>query len=458
MSNSFAIEKGEKINVGAFIDKVGMTGFGIGQIALVTLCSMLEGFTYMLVPYTMAFIAQDWELSSLATGSLSSWASLGCIFGGFLGGLMADKIGRRKSLLITVLVYTFFTAAVFFAPNFAVFIVFRFITGLAIGSSAALTTATSAENATTKRRTLVVGIVCGATPFGYVAASLVAMFVVPADGWRAVFLFALVGLLVFFLLLPTLKETPFWALQKGREKEACAYMNALKKSAGVTGPEITADMLEVPPVVKEQRKKSSYRELFSSSKLAIITIGAALIYFSAMCTLYGVNTWYPTLMLDNGLEIQEAYGFSLAMNAMGVVGNIAAGFLLQAIGRRKGEVVGFAASFVFIIFMAICTGPGAMITAAMLVGLAINYLPSSVNAVTPELFPTSARASGVAFVMSTGRIAGFLSPIIAGALLGMGLTSSGLMICFAIPCLVGILFVLIFMKVNNSSKSLEDVE
>lgn len=449
----------KKINLGSFIEEHGMNSFIVGQLVLVFLCGVLEGFTYMLVPYTMSQVATDWGLSSVATGSLSSWASAGCVVGGFLGGFIADKIGRRKAMLLTNLTYTIFTVLVFFAPDYGIFVALRFLTGIGVGISASLTVAYAAENTTKRWRTLNISIICSATPFGYTAASVVAMVIIPAFGWRPVYLCALVGFVFFCINLAFLRETPFWALRNGKEKEICRYLNGIRKASKADMGEITYDMIEKPQVVvSEKPKKTSYAALFSNKHLAFITIGAALVYFCAMCTMYGVNTWYPTLMLDRGSDVAEAYGFGLAMNAAGVVGNIAAGFLLQKIGRRNGEIFGFAISFVFILFMAFVGGPIMMVTAAMLVGFAINYLPSSVNAVTPEYFPTNARNSGVSFVMSCGRIAGFLSPILAGALLDIGLSHTGLMASFAAPCLVGILFVCLFLKVNNSDKTLDELE
>lgn len=93
----------------------------------------------------------------------------------------------------------------------------------------------------------------------------------------------------------------------------------------------------------------------------------------------------------------------------------------------------------------------------MLAGFAINYLPSSINAVTPELFPTNARSSSISFVMATGRIAGMIAPVVAGALLGVGLDFSMLLSVFALPCVLAILLAFVFTKTGNKGISLDKV-
>jgi MFS family permease len=199
--------------------------------------------------------------------------------------------------------------------------------------------------------------------------------------------------------------------------------------------------------------------LFSTKKLAIATIGAALLYFCAMFVLYGINTWYPTLMLQKGFDISTAYGMSLGMNVAGICGNVAAGFLLEKLGRRNGEILGQIIAVCFILIMAWISGGTAILAlSALLVGFAINYVPPSINSMTPELFPTNARASGVSFVASCGRVAGMIAPIAAGALLGMGLSYEWLISCFGLAPIVGLILVFVFTRGENSSKTLDEVE
>lgn len=446
-----------KLNASEYIDECGITRFTVMQLLLVTLAGLFEGFDYMLVPYTMSQIAEEWNLNAVETGSLSSWAMIGLSIGGILGGYVADKIGRRKTMIWSVGLFSVFTTAVAFAPNYAVFAILRIIAGLFLGSVLPLTVSMAAEYSTTKRRTLVVGLTSGATPLGFALASVVAIFVIPSFGWRPVFLFAATGFILTLILIPFLYETPYWSLGNGKYGQVCRYLNAVRKSAKSNIKIIVPEDLYIPAPSGKQ-EKLSYKACFGSPKMIFITIGAAIIYFAAMFTMYGVDSWYPSLMLAKGLSIQEAYGFSMAMNLAGIIGNIAAGYFLQVFGRRKGAIIGFIAAFVFIIFMAITDNPIAMVVSAMLVGLAINYLPSSVNAVTPELFPTNARSSGVSFVMSTGRFAGFLSPILAGIALQVGASYSMLLIIFALPCLLGIVFVLFFLRIDNSSASLNNVK
>lgn len=456
MSDSVAIKK---VNPAAFIDKCGMTKFAVGQLILVMLCGLFEGMDYMLVSYTMAQISAEWGLNSVATGSLSSWAMIGCVIGGLIGGGISDKIGRKKAMIFSVFLFSIFTIPIAFSTGFIMFAICRVIAGIAIGSALALTVAMAAELAPTNKRTLITGISCGATPLGYVAASAVAMLMVPAFGWRSVYFVATIGLPLCLVLIPLLLDSPFWCISNNKPELACKFLNKVRISAGIDHPEITPEMLDIQIAPKSKQKKASYALLFSTKKLAIATIGASLIYFFAMFTLYGINSWYPTLMLERGLGVTKAYGFSLAMNAAGIVGNVVAGALLQALGRKKGEIFGFALAFVFVLIMAWVNGGAAiLVIEALLVGFAINYLPPSVNAMTPELFPTNARGSGVSFVMSVGRFAGMLSPIVAGMLIGAGLNYSGLISCFEVSAIIGLALVLIFVRSENADKTLAEIE
>lgn len=175
-----------------------------------------------------------------------------------------------------------------------------------------------------------------------------------------------------------------------------------------------------------------------------------------MFTLYGINSWYPALMLERGLGLTKAYSFNLAMN---FAGNVCAGFIVQKLGAKRGETFSFTVGCIAILIMAWVSGPAALLVIeALLVGFFVNYMPPLVNAMTTSLFPTNARGSGVSFVMSVGRFAGMLSPIVAGVLLAASLGYSGLITVFSIFPLISLACVLILLRSDNTDKSLADIE
>ncbi len=443
-------ESQRSVDTIALINKQGVRPYAVFQLVLVCLCSMFEGFDYMIVSYAQPYISQEWDLTSVVTGTLISWAMVGMIIGDLVGGAIADKIGRKKTMIGSVLMFSIFTVPVAFVNSYAAFAVCRIVAGLFIGCALSMNMTNASELAPTKQRTIFVAIAASATPLGYTLASVAAISVIPAFGWRPLFLIATVGLILGFILIPCMQEPPVWALRNGKLKETCDYLRRI--GAG----DYTPDELIIPE--PEEKTRTSYGILFRSKRLTILLIGTACIYFCAMFTLYGVNTWYPNLMLDKGYNVQTAYGFSLAMQGAGVFGNLAAGVLLQKLGRRGGQLFGFSLAIAAILLLAWCGVTEILIIAfAMLAGFAINYLPSSINAVTPELFPTNARSSSISFVMATGRIAGMIAPVVAGALLGVGLDFSMLLSVFALPCVFAILLAFVFTKTGNKGISLDKV-
>ena len=439
----------EKRTVGQFIDEIGSTKYTAFVVTMLAIATMFDGFDYMLVPYTMSQIATDWGLDPIATGSLTSWSMIGLIVGGAVGGLLADKFGRKVMLVISVTLFSLFTIPVCFAPNFTVFAACRILAGLALGSMLPLSISCTSELVPSKRRAVYISTVCAMMTVGYVLASLVAMAIIPLWGWRPVFLVSGVGLLFAILLGIAMPESPNWLVNAGRNEKAAAVLNKFAKSSG-------KDIVVEPNMLTVAKKevvveKSTMKALFGSKEMVVTTLSLWVVYFCAMFCIYGINAWLPSLLLQKGFDLAGSYTFSMANNFAGIFGNIFVGWVVSQIGKKKGPLVGFACAAVAILIMAYITGGTViLLVAACLMGWCINMMPASINPVAPEMYQTSARSTGVAWMQSIGRLAGFLSPIIVGVVVAAGFDYSSTLAVFAIPAVIAMIFILVFFKDGES--------
>ena len=120
-------ESQRSVDTIALINKQGVRPYAVFQLVLVCLCSMFEGFDYMIVSYAQPYISQEWDLTSVVTGTLISWAMVGMIIGDLVGGAIADKIGRKKTMIGSVLMFSIFTVPVAFVNSYAAFAVCRIV-------------------------------------------------------------------------------------------------------------------------------------------------------------------------------------------------------------------------------------------------------------------------------------------------------------------------------------------
>jgi MFS family permease len=345
---------------------------------------MLDSFDVMLYALVLSAIIPDLGLSKEMAGVLGSITLLAAAAGGIVFGVIADRYGRTRALMASVLIYSVFTAACGLAQTVTQLAVFRVLLGIGMGGEWASGAALVSETWSTEHRGKALGLMQSAWAVGYASAALVTMIVLPRWGWRAVFL---VGVLPAFLTL--------WV------------------RARVEEPRIWRDT--VPS------RRGSFRAIFSGG-LARFTIPLTIMNAFTLFGWWGFNLWLPgylSLPAASGGVGFSSTTMSWLIIAMQVgmwFGYVTFGYVSDVFGRKRTYVIYTTTAAVLILVYISIRLPLALLVLGPFVAFFATGYFSGFGAVTAEIYPTEVRASAQGFTYNMGRVASAFAPFVVGSL------------------------------------------
>jgi MFS family permease len=362
---------------------------------------MLDSFDVTLFALVLPAVRVDLGLSPAAGGALGSVALLAAAAGGVGFGWFADRFGRTRALMLSVALYSVFTAACGFATTFAQFVVFRIFLGLGMGGEWASGATLVSETWSAEHRGKALALMQSAWAIGYALAAAVNYLVQPALGWRAVFF---VGILPAFLTI--------WVRRHVREPE---IWRRAQHDAGTRSP---------------------LAQLFDR-ELAPLTI--ALTVMNA-CTLFGwwsFNLWLPSYLQEPasrggvGLQMLSSSAMIIVMQVGMWLGYITFGVVSDRIGRKPTYVAYLLAAAVLLFVYVSVRAPLVLLVLGPFVAFFATGYFSGFGAVTAEIFPTRIRGVAQGFTYNIGRIVSAAAPFTVGTLaqthgFGAALTISSL--------------------------------
>ena len=388
----------------------------------------LDAMDVGLISFIMAALVQEWDLNSFQQSALASVGFIGMAIGASVAGLLADRIGRRQVFALTLLVYGVATGLSAFSTGLGMLIALRFIVGLGLGGELPVASTLVSEFAPRKIRGRVVVALESFWAVGWLMAAVVGYFLVPIEnGWRWALALGAIPAVWSMVIRMHLPESVRFLEAKGRHMEAEAVVSDWERSAGIEPP--------VDPIDTEHSKaeKTTLAELFSA-RFRTRTIGLWLTWFGVNFSYYGAFIWIPTLLTQTGLTLVKSFEFTLLMTLAQLPGYLVAAILIEIWGRR-GTLVAFlggsavsAVGFGMAPQIAEAIQPGSEAWAygmAMLFGCLLSFFNlgawGALYAITPEVYPTTGRASGAGAATAFGRVAAMLAPILVPILAPKGL-------------------------------------
>ena len=350
---------------------------------------MLDSFDVMLYALVLTSIMADLQIARDTAGALGSATLLASAAGGLIFGVIADRYGRTRALVASVLVYSVFTAACGLATNVLQLAVFRILLGLGFGGEWASGAALVSETWPAEHRGKALGFMQSAWAIGYGLAALVVMIVLPRWGWRAVFF---VGILPAFFTL--------WVRRNVEEP---------------------ALWLERQSVAAQKRPRARFSDIFSGTMLRV-TLALTLMNACTMFAWWGFNLWLPGYLslpaADGGVGLGTTTmaSFIIAMQVGMWFGYVTFGFVSDAFGRKRAYVVYTLTAAVLILIYVSVKAPVPLLLLGPLVAFFATGYFSGFGAVTAELYPTDIRATAQAFTYNIGRIASAAAPFAVGSL------------------------------------------
>jgi benzoate transport len=384
-------------------------------VGLTIALNALDGFDVLSISFASPGIAREWGMNPAALGIVLSMELIGMALGSvFLGGI-ADKIGRRPTILGCLVVMAVGMVMATTVRGLVDLSVWRIVTGLGIGGMLAAINAVAAEFSNTQRRALSVSLMSIGYPLGAVFGGLVVAQLLRGTNadWRPIFYF---GSAVTALLIPVVyfivPESVHWLARK----QPTGALEAINRALGRMGH---SRVNALPDIPADERKRS-IAEIFAPALVVTTTI-VTLAYFFHITTFYFIVKWIPKIVVDMGFVQSSAAGVLVWTNVGGATGGAVFGLLTLRFGLKPLTIALLVLSTVMVTLFGrspadlerlalICAAAG-FCTNAGIVGL---------YAIIAQVFPTQVRAFGTGFTVGVGRGGSVLAPIIAGFLFNYG--------------------------------------
>ncbi|WP_054953024.1 MFS transporter [Flaviflexus massiliensis] len=374
----------------------------------------LDAMDVGLISFIVAALGEQWMLSDSERSWIISIGFVGMAIGATLGGLLADKIGRRSVFALTLLIYGLATGASALATSVGVLLVFRFIVGLGLGAELPVASTLVSEFAPKKIRGRIIVWLEAFWALGWILAALIGYFVVAGsdDGWRWGLVIGAVPALYSLIIRLHAPESVRFLETKGKYSEAEKIVQEYEESAGpeyaYTGPTVNSDAdaeaLKVP-------QPDKHLTIWSPS-MRRRTIALWVIWFAINFSYYGAFTWIPSLLTAQGFSLVKSFEFTLIITLAQIPGYALSAYLIEKIGRRKTLAIFLAGSALAAILYGQAGSEWQIIAAGMLLSFFNLGAWGALYAIGPELYPTTVRGTGTGAAAGFGRIASILTPLL----------------------------------------------
>ncbi|HTG61247.1 MAG TPA: MFS transporter, partial [Terriglobia bacterium] len=300
---------------------------------IVGVATFFDGYTVLAIAFAMPQLVTEWKLMPTEVGLIISAGYVGQLFGAVIFGSLAERIGRLRTLFITIVLFTSMDFACLFAWSGMSMMAFRFLQGVGTGGEVPVASAYINEFIGAEKRGRFFLLYEVIFPIGLMFAGMAGYFLVPIYGWKAMFI---VGLIPSVLTIPLrwfMPESPRWLASKGRIAEANAVVKLLEDSATKRGVVLQDPV--VRPVDSKATARSDWRELFKS-----IYLKRTLMIWGLWVCVYMINnglvTWLPTLYTQVfHLPLQTSLAYGWITSSVGVIASIACALLIDKVGRKR---------------------------------------------------------------------------------------------------------------------------
>jgi benzoate transport len=412
---------------------LSVSKMSVVQIAAVVVTiglNALDGFDVLAISFASPGIAHEWGIDRAALGVVLSMELIGMGLGSILLGGVADKIGRRRTLLGCLAVMTLGMLMATRAKGVYDLSVWRVFTGLGIGGMLAAISAVAAEFSNDNRRSLNVSLMAIGYPIGAVVGGSIAAVLLRQGEWRVVFEFGAVVTALFIpLVLWLVPESIAWLCQR----QPAGALDSVNRSLVRMGQQPVAAL----PVVSAEARKRSVADIFGP-QLIRVTVLVTLAYFLHITTFYFILKWVPKIVVDMGFTPSSAAGVLVWANVGGASGGAVLGLLSLRFGLKPLTMLVLVLSTIMVtVFGRGQTDLAQLSMVCAVTGFCTNAGVVGLYGILAQAFPTYVRATGTGFAVGTGRAGAMLAPIIAGYLFHGGYSLQFVAIAMSAGSLVG---------------------
>jgi putative MFS transporter len=436
-------------NAGARLDRLPVGSFHYGIFWLVGAGMFFDGYDLYVGTNVLPAALQSGFSTPVLNADFVSKTFLGMTIGALIAGFVGDQFGRRLTYQVNLAIFGLASLAAAAAPDMTTLNWLRFVMGLGLGAEIVVGYSTLTEFVPPRTRGRWLSFMAFLVVSGLPVTALLGYLIIPAWGWRPMFVIAGVGALIVWWLRKNLPESPRWLEAQGRHEEADALLTAIEKRA-------TTPLL---PVVPAPAAPPADFAALARPPLLLRMIVGSWVLITVNTLIFGFVTWLPQFFLQQGLTITRSFEYTLVLAIASPAGCALGALCADFIGRRRSIIGASVATVVlgaaYATFTA-ATAPAVILSVGFLLVLAIYVQVALLFGVyTPELFPTEVRLRANGICNTLGRAATIVSPFVV-----LWLATN-----FGMPGVLGLMIALVIVQivvvwawgVESSQRVLEDV-
>lgn len=427
-----------KININTLIDEAKFTPFHWGVLFWCLMIIIFDGYDLVIYGVALPLLMQEWALSAVQAGLLASTALFGMMFGAMTFGTLSDKLGRKKTIMICVAIFSGFTFLGAFATNPVEFGILRFLAGLGIGGVMPNVVALMTEYAPKRIRSTLVALMFSGYAIGGMTSALLGAWLVPQFGWKIMFYIAIIPLVALPLIWKFLPESLMYLTNKKEIEQTRTIVQKISPSQQLNG--------DTEFVLNEVTKgdEAPVKALFQQGRM-FSTFMFWIAFFMCLLMVYALGSWLPKLMIQAGYSLGASMIFLFALNIGGTIGAIGGGALADRFHIKKVVTIMFICGAAALILLGFNSPQIVLYTLIAVAGAATIGSQILLYTFVAQYYPSTVRSTGMGWASGIGRIGAIVGPVLTGALLTMNLPHQMNFFAIAIP---GVIAALAIFMVN----------
>jgi AAHS family benzoate transporter-like MFS transporter len=375
----------------------------------------------------------DWALSPALAGAIGSAAVVGMLLGALTAGIVGDLVGRRPLYVASVVGYSLGSALCAVAPTPSFLLAARVVLGVGCGGLIPIAVAYVAEYSSARHRTVTTTMAGVAIGAGGGIGALIAIWVLPAGGYQALFW---IGALPLLILVPLawfwLPESVDWLLARGKDTRAVELIDRYRLPI-----ELTHSSSPSPEAGPAGTGRTSVAVLFSP-RYCRATVFFAIAAAMGLLLVFGSQTWLPALLVKSGYGMSSALTLTACLYAGMFVGSLLGVGLARHIGIKAVVMAGFVIASIAL--FALAARPPILVAyvSVVLLGAGASGTMNLLQTYVAIYYPARVRGSALGVALAFGRVGAFAGPIIVGVVLAAHVGVGWNFVVFAVAGVVGL--------------------
>lgn len=416
----------EQININSVVDEAKFTPFHWGVLIWCLMIIIFDGYDLVIYGVALPLLMQEWALSAVQAGLLASTALFGMMFGAMSFGTLSDKLGRKKTIMICVAIFSGFTFLGAFASAPAEFGILRFLAGLGIGGVMPNVVALMTEYAPKRSRSTLVALMFSGYAIGGMASALLGAWLVADYGWKIMFYLAGIPFLALPLIWKFLPESLMFLTKKGQTEQVRSIVQKIAPEQPISAQ--TQFKLNEPAAGDEAPLKALFQQgrTFSTAMFWVA-------FFMCLLMVYALGSWLPKLMIQAGYSLGASMLFLFALNIGGMAGAIGGGVLADKFHLKPVLSIMFTVGAIALVLLGFNSPQFVLYSLIAVAGAATIGSQILLYTFVAQFYPAAVRSTGMGWASGIGRIGAIVGPVLTGALLTLELPHQMNFLAIAIP-------------------------